>query len=252
MSCGSDYLERVVVADATKKGTLQVRGFGVEIVDGGARGPSNLIYFERAEKGLDPSFPDDNFMRAIPGTRRAAAFDKLTLVAPVAGERVRVRVLTRQASSWADADPTGKPRFLFLSRGSQSVDPGVTVKLWASADAGEYDRYVTEERHDVRLFFHGWIGGGRIFDVYIFARRDPLLSEASAPWTCIYKLPSVNNFGIPPSIPGGLPHATFYTSIFDFCRAAVPLQLPPGSAEVYVRNTDADVGTIDWIFGVRG
>ena len=250
----TDFLPRTIQADAQGVGFVSARGYGVEIIDGGAYGRENTLQLVRGEDGLAEGLAGADEVPCVAGTRMLGEFTGLRLltprVAPVL-DRVKVRVLTQPGVRAVDSQPAGKPRVRFLSRGSAMVAPSTYQLLWASATDGEFDRFSLEEQFDLALYWFGWVGGTRNFTTYIFASNA---TNPAGNWHCIVAANAVNNkVTAPPPHPGGF--------VFDFSgpqgtlasTSAPTWRYPPGSVEVWVLNLDSLItNSMDWIFGVTG
>lgn len=249
----TDFLPRTIVANAQGVGEVSVRGFGVEIIDGGAYGRENTLHLIRGEDGLSDGVTGADEVPCVAGVRMLGEFTGLRLVSPrvvPVRDRVKVRVLTQPGVRAVDSQPLGKPRVRFLSRGSANLAAGAYQLLWASATLGEYDRFSLEEQFDHPLRWFGWVAGNTAFRIYVFASKD---TNPAGTWHVLTTQDAIEN-----KLPVPQPHAGPHYS-FDFTgpasglngESAPPWPYPPGSVELYAFNPSGVLDVdIDWMFGV--
>lgn len=250
----TDFLPRTITADAQGVGFVSVRGYGVEIIDGGVYGRENTLHLIRGEDGLSDGLPGADEVPCVAGVRMLGEFTGLRLVTPRVSpvqDQVKVRVLTQRGVHAVDTQPHGKPRIRFLSRGSVSIGPEDLEMLWSSATGGEFDRFSLEEQFDAALRWYGWIASAISFEVIVWASKE------TNPAGNFF--PMFRDLAVNVKVPFPTPHPGGY--VWDFqtdvigtgTQAFLPFPFPPGSVEVWAYNPSTlTTANLEWIFGVTG
>lgn len=255
------FVKRQIVAGKT----IGIRGYGVEILDGGIAGGNNVLLLERESVGADVSFSGDGSMRCFEGARLLAQFDALTLVDPIPAsaskDGVLVKVITDPRCVWTDSDPSGcaRARFLTRSNGPLTIGAGLFSQIYAeAATVPETVRYWTDERFDSRGVWHGAVLGDQPFDLYVYSKLNP--SDVTSSYRQVQRFISRDTGGgsaaaVAASIGGLTGQAlTFDTGTLanNSVNSGPRAPFPAGSLVFFIENRALASGTFEWALGYRG
>lgn len=243
----SDFVPRTLQSDGAGNAFVGISGYGLEIVDGGAYGPENVITLVRGDDGIGgigPGFVGEDQIQCNTGARLMGRFTGLQLTAartsPVL-DAVKVKIFTNPNATTIDKDPSGISLVRYLATGSQLALAANTFKLlYASAAAGEFERARFEWRYEPAKWFWGWVGGTGAFHLALWAKRDTF--NGAGVWQMIMQ--DVSYKGVaevgPPHLGGvnanwiNLAEGSQSNGIVGRQRA-----VPAGSWELYLYNADA-------------
>lgn len=256
----SDFLPRTLQSDAQGNAFIGVSGYGLEIVDGGAYGPENIITLVRGDDGIGgigPGFVLEDQIRCNTGNRLMGRFTGLQLTAartsPVL-DAVKVRIFTNPNATTTDKDPGGVSLVNYIANGSQLALAANGFKLlYASAAAGEFEQArLGEWRYEMRKWFWGWVAGNGAFHLALWAKQDTF--NGAGVWQLVMQDVSYKGVAeVAPPHPGGINGNWINLAEGSQSNTLVgkPRPVPAGSWELYLYNADgAAAHDFYWKIGV--
>lgn len=241
---------------------MPIRGYGVEILDGGQKQHlARLSIMRSVVGGLGEDELETHSIYASTGNRLVADFDYLRL------ERlnndidtVKLRIQTARNAVFCDAlsYPMFSKRHL-VKDGPNVTPPSTAALVWDSYTASGYFT-IADYHTDLRLrtdgYFDGYIIGDQTFNAWIMVcpEDDALVSGTNYPYV---KAAAVNFSGAKPT---GMASddATGYVYSFSHGQTGSSstvngrVPYPGGHVRIYVENTSA-VSNLTWsaLIGLR-
>lgn len=242
---------------------LPIRGYGLQVLDGGLRRHKNVLSIGRnLPGGTDPSDVTKQALTCAVGNALVADFDYVAL--PLGSnaldvDRVKLLIATTRNAVFTDGRKADTFTHRGLARGVSSViTAGSCAKLYSSNDETqpiEVDDYHTDSQNRDDGFFDGWITGNQTFRVWIMVATANSLTTNGEFYPLVGA--TATDRSTAPAAGMGTHHNAGYTYNFGWgatgltSTVTVPIQCPGGAYEIWVENTSVSGLTVRYQIGVR-